>query len=223
VFTYPRVQELMPLVSDIDVGGDLGRRIREAAELSREYRGYVWSQGFRQNLAQMVTLFAVLLGTGGPVAGSAALFTLSLPLSRRRLASVRAATGLGELFVLALLPSLLIPLLSPLIGESYGVGAALVHAFCLFVAGGVFFSLAFLLSSVFADLWRPLLIALTIAFALALLELFGDLSQFGLYRVMSADLYFQTGQAPWIGLLASGAASAALLSAATVTITNRDF
>jgi hypothetical protein len=222
VFTYPRVQELMPLVSDIDVGGDLGRRIREAAELSREYRGYVWSQGFRQNLAQMVTLFAVLLGTGGPVAGSAALFTLSLPLSRRRLAGVRAATGLGELFVLALLPSLLIPLLSPLIGESYSVRAALVHAFCLFVAGGVFFSLAFLLSSVFADLWRPLLIALTIAFALALLELFG-LSRFGVYRVMSADLYFQTGQLPWTGLLASGAASAALLYAAAVTITNRDF
>jgi hypothetical protein len=40
---------------------------------------------------------------------------------------------------------------------------------------------------------------------------------------MSADLYFQTGQLPWTGLLASGAASAALLYAAAVTITNRDF
>jgi hypothetical protein len=40
-------------------------------DLSREYRGFVWVQGFRQNLAQMGTLFAVLLGTGGVVSGVA--------------------------------------------------------------------------------------------------------------------------------------------------------
>ena len=45
--------------------GEIGRRITEAMELARSYRGYVWSQWFRQNLPQMWTLFAVLLGTGG--------------------------------------------------------------------------------------------------------------------------------------------------------------
>jgi len=44
------------------------------------------------------------------------------------------------------------------------------HAGCLFIAGSIFFSLSFLLSTVFSDLWRPLLIALCAAFALRLFE-----------------------------------------------------
>src|SRR6266545_8206723 len=116
VLAYPKVLQLMPLLPNVEVSGELGRRIREAAELARDYRGYVWSQWFRQNLMQMWTLLAVLLGTGGllsQTSGGAALFTLSLPASRTQLTGVRAAAGLAELLVLALIPSLLISLLSP--------------------------------------------------------------------------------------------------------------
>ena len=62
VFTYPEVVKLLPLVP-AQGAGEIGRRIRESAELAREYRGYVWSAWFRQNLTQWGTLFAVLLGT----------------------------------------------------------------------------------------------------------------------------------------------------------------
>jgi len=120
VITYPKVVKLLPLVPSLEVSGEIGRRIRESAELSREYRGYVWSQWFRQNMAQSWTIFAVLLGTGGllsQAAGGGALFTLSLPVSRKRLAGIRAATGLGELLLLAFVPSILLPLLSPAIGQ----------------------------------------------------------------------------------------------------------
>src|SRR5205814_9824753 len=120
--------------------GEIGRRVREAADLARTYRGYVWSTWFRQNLAQMTTLFAVLLGTGGLL--SQPLFTLSLPVSRTRVLGARAAAGLAELFVLVFVPSLVIPLLSPAVDESYGIGSTLVHGVCLFVVGSVFFSLA---------------------------------------------------------------------------------
>src|SRR5262245_39009580 len=164
VLTYPQVVKLMPMVSQTDAGGGmLGQRIREAADIARTYRGYAWSQWFNQNLANLWTLFAVLLGTGGiltQTSGGAALFTLSLPVSRNQLMQVRALTGLAELFVLAVVPSLLLPLLSPAVGQSYGVGDTLVHSICLFVAGGVFFSLAVLLSTVFSDIWRPFLIVL---------------------------------------------------------------
>jgi ABC-2 type transport system permease protein len=227
VFTYPSVVKLMPLVPTLDVGGEIGRRIREAAELAREYRGYVWSQGFGQNLAQMATLFAILLGTGGLFSQSgdgAAIFTLSMPASRNRLLGVRAAAGLGELLVLAVLPSLLIPLLSPAVGETYGVGTALVHSVCLFVASAAFFSLAFLLSTHFNDVWRPLLIALGIAIVLALCEqVFRGLSRYGIFAVMTGQTYFRTGAVPWTGLLASAAVSAAMLYAATMTFARRDF
>jgi hypothetical protein len=88
VFLWPPVVEL------------LGRRIRESVELQRAYPGYIWSQWFRQNLTNMGTLLAALLGTGGLLSQrSGGLFMLSLPASCNRLVWTRAGTGLAELFV----------------------------------------------------------------------------------------------------------------------------
>jgi hypothetical protein len=42
--------------------------------------------------------------------------------------------------VLAVAPTLVLPILSPAVGDSYGVGDAIIHGACLFVAGSVFFS-----------------------------------------------------------------------------------
>ena len=177
--------------------------------------------------ADLWTLFAVLLGTGGllsQASGGGALFTLSLPVSRNRLLGVRAATGLAELLVLAFVPPLLLPLLSPAVGQTYGIGDALVHGACLFIAGAVFFSLAFLLSTVFSDVWRPVLIVCGVAAVLALCEpFFGDLSRYSLFGVMSGEIYFRGGGLPWLGLLASAAVSAAMLFAATRNIARQDF
>jgi len=227
VFAYPQVVKLLPMVSNVDLSGELGRRVAESAALAHDYRGYVWSQWFGQKLTQQCTLFAVLLGTGGLLAqssGGGALFTLSLPVSRNRLVGVRAATGLAELLALAFVPSLLLPMFSPAVGQTYGIGHTLVHSACMFVAGSVFFSLAFLLSTVFSDVWRPLLIVLCAAILLALSEyVFPDLARFSPFRVMSAEVYFRGGGLPWLGLLASAALSVVMLYLATRNIARQDF
>ncbi len=223
VFTYPQIVKLLP-AAPTNISGIFAERIRESIALAHEYRGFVWSHWFRENLAQWATLFAVLLGTAGVLSHSGgALFTLSLPVSRTRLLGVRAATGLAELFVLAFVPSLLIPLLSPAIHHTYGTASALIHSACLFVAVAVFFSLAFLLSTIFDDPWRPLLIALAIAFVLAVIDQLLNRPGFSIYRVMSAESYFRSGHVPWIGLLVSAAASALLFYAAVVNLSRRDF
>jgi len=80
-----------------------------------------------------------------------------------------------------------------------------------------------LLSTIFDDPWRPLLIALAIAFALALVDKLLHAPAFSLYRVMSAETYFRTGHVPWGGLLASTAVSALLFYAAVANIVRRDF
>ena len=227
VLTQPQVMKLMPLARTTDLSGTLGREIRKSVELALEYRGYIWSQWFGKNALQMATLFAVLLGTGGMLSqqsGGGVLFTLSMPASRRRLLGVRTAAGLAEFLALAFLPSLLIPLLSPAIGQTYHVGAALIHSACLFAGGAVFFSLASLLSTVFFDLWRPLLIKLVIAVMLALApQIFGSLEPYSVFRMMSGETYFRTGALPWLGFLASVAVSAGLLYASAVNIDRRDF
>ena len=227
VFIYPQVQRLIPLAPSVDAGGELGRRVQEAVQLSREYRGYIWSQWFRQNLIQTWTVFAALLGAGGLVpqsSGGAVLYTLSMPASRNRLLGVRAATGLVELVALAVVPSLLIPLLSPAVGDSYSLVDALAHSACLFLGGAVFFGLAVLLSTVFADIWRPLLIALAVAAVIAVGEQFvRDVSSLGIFRLMNGEAYFRTRHVPWIGLSVTTAATMAMLYGAASSLERRDF
>jgi len=227
VFVYPQVMRLLPLAPSISVDGELGRRVQEAVQLSREYRGYIWSQWFRQNLIQTWTVFAALLGAGGLLSqssGGAALYTLSMPASRSRVRGVRAAAGLTELFVLAAAPSLLITLLSPAVGDRYSVVDALAHSACLFFGGALFFALAVLLSTVFADIWRPLLIALALAAAVAICEQFvREVWPYGLFRLMSGEAYFRTGRLPWPGLLITSGATTALLYGAASSIARRDF
>jgi len=65
VFYYPQVLKLIPMANSIEASGELGRRIREGAELSSSFRGYVWAQWMRQAMSNLATLFAVRLGAGG--------------------------------------------------------------------------------------------------------------------------------------------------------------
>lgn len=224
VLTYPRVMELLPMAETMQTGGAIGRRIRESLALIHDYRGYIWSQWIREELCQLGTLFAVLLGTGGLLARRSALYTLSLPVSRGRLLALRAAAGLGELLILVTAPPLLICLLSPAVGEAYGIGDALAHALCAFVGVSVFFSLALLLSTVFGDVWRPTLIALGLAFAVAVAEeLSRDALAYGLFRTLKGESFFLSGQLPWLGLLVLAALSAAMQLAAARNLARRDF
>lgn len=227
VFDYPAVAKLMPFVPPVDTSTPMGRILSKAVELQRDYRGFIWWQWFRQSLLQMWTFFAILLGSGGlfsKASDGATLFTLSIPVSRDRLLGVRAAAGLLESFALAVLPSLVIPLFSPAVGQHYAVGDVVVHGVCLFAAGSAFFGLAFLLTTVFSDLWRPLLIACAVAVVIGVCEPFLlSPPHYGIFGVMSGELYFRTGQWPWLGLAAGAAITSALLYGAALHVRNRDF
>jgi hypothetical protein len=224
VFEYAPVAHVFGSIRVENTGsGVLGRAIREALDAERTYPGYIWYQWFRSNLLQMGTICAALLGSGHLLSGpsGSGLFTLSMPASRNRWLAARATMGLGQSFALALVPSLAIPLVSPTIGQHYDVVTAVVHAICAFAVSAVFFSLAFLLSTVFPDIPRPLLMALGVALVVGLVESEFDLH--GLFRVMSGSTYFNTGTLPWAGLLLSGVLSASLLAGAAVNIARKDF
>lgn len=227
VLVYPRAARLLAALPTVDTSDPIGRRIQQSAELMRSYRGYLFGQWFDQSALQQWTLFAVLLGSGGLISSgseSAALFTLSLPLSRREIIGTRAVVGLAELAALALVPSLLIVVFSPAVGERYSVVDALVHGGCLLVAGSAFFNLALLLSTVFHDVWRPLLFTIGVAVALSLVEQVPvDAARFGIFHVMSGDTYFRSGAFPWVGLLAAATVSAGLFYGASTNLARRDF
>jgi hypothetical protein len=224
VVSYNVSALLLPELSKrpVDTSTTAGRLLGEVIRLEQTYRGFVWVQWFRQNLLQTGTLFAVLLGSGSILSsGKSGLFTLSLPASRGEWMTARAATGLGEFFVLATVPSLAIPALSPVIGQHYSVVDLVAHGVCFFIAAAVFYSLAFLLSTVFNDTWRPLAIATGIACVVGLAE--GLLGLKGVFHVMSGYDYFASGSFPWAGLLSSAALSAALLGGAALNVARKDF
>jgi len=199
VIGYPQIRQLQALVAAPDVGnGYLARRIRESAELLSTYRGYVWSQAFSQNIRNVVTIFAIVLGAGGLFSrtpGQGTLFTLSMPASRTRVLSTRVLVGLGELLVLAFAPSLVLLLMSAGVNQSYPVLDAMVHGLCLFVAAATFFSVAAFLSTHFDDLWRPLVgafAAVTIVGVGFSEPVVGAaVSRYGIFNIMSGEDWFR--------------------------------
>src|ERR1043165_532644 len=171
VLSYPQV---MALSQSVTTSPDtaLGREIAESMQLARTYDGYVWSQWFRQNGAQLGGLFAAIIGTGGLLSQTAAaqLFTLSLPVSRERLLAARAAAGLSQMLALTVLPALVIVLVSPLIARSFPLLDALVYATGAFAGCAVMFSLAFFLSSMFGNVWTPVVLTMCAGAVLAALD-----------------------------------------------------
>lgn len=223
IIEYPAVSRMMPIADKLDTSGPFGQAIQQAVDVQRTFPGYVWYQWVRQNLSQMWTLFAVLLGSGGLLAqasGGAAQFTLSLPISRNQVLWTRIGVCLAELLALALLPFLVIPLMAPAIGQSYSVFDALIHGAFVFAGGAIFFSLAIFLSTLFADIWRPLLITCAIGIVLSVAE---QVVGFGIFRVMNAETFLRANTLPWAGVLTSITVSAALLYGATTNFARQDF
>jgi ABC-type transport system involved in multi-copper enzyme maturation permease subunit len=226
VYEYVVTLRMMPLAESV-VSGDntpLGAAIREAVAVQREFRGFIWYNAFRDNLTQMGVLFAVLLGCGGLLSEAkkgSALFTLSLPITRRKLLKVRTVTGVAQCLAITMIPPLVLPILAPAIGQQFSVIDALAHGLCLFFVAALFFSLASFLSTMFADIWRPLLIALFLACMAAVVQFVAP--EFGLFRVMSGETYFKTGALPWAGFLTTAVLASALLYSAAETLERRDF
>lgn len=229
VYEYLATERLLPSLNvtpeaPIIEATGLAGMIREAIEIQKDFRGFVWYRTFRDNLTNMGVFFAVLLGCGGLLHESSkgsALFTLSLPLTRKQLLGARTGTGLAELFAIAMVPPLAIPILAPSIGQRFSVVDALAHGLCIFFVAAVFFSLASFLSTLFTDIWRPLLITIGIACAVALASIV--VPQLSIFSVMNGESYFRTGSLPWAGLVTSAVIATALLYSAAETLERRDF
>lgn len=228
VYDYLATQRLLPMINSTiappDRGPGLAGAIAEAIELQKDFRGFIFFQTFRQNLTQMGVLFAVLLGCGGLLAESkkgSALFTLSLPVTRKQLFGARVGTGLAQCFAIAVVPPLVIPLLAPVVGQNFSVIDSLAHGLCLFFVGALFFSLASFLSTLFGDIWRPLLLAVFVACVAVIAQLVAP--EFGLFKVMSGESYFRSGSLPWMGFVTTAVLASALLYSAAETLERRDF
>jgi ABC-type transport system involved in multi-copper enzyme maturation permease subunit len=138
-----------------------GERLRPSTFTPESYDVYINLIYVGRYAFYFLGFFLPLLSMGGLLRenarGTAAL-SLSLPVSRRRLAGVRATLGLLQMAVLAFLPSILIPGLSPLVRESYPISAALHFGLLRVICGMSFFALTFVFSTLFAGEYTALVL-----------------------------------------------------------------
>jgi hypothetical protein len=117
------------------------------------YSAWVWANIYGNMNPTVFIILVMILGLGGlqrerPV-GTAA-FTLTLPITRLRLVTVRAAVGLLQVIALSFIPAMLIPTLSPLLArQSYSETQALQFGLLFLAWGSVAFAVGFLWSSLF--------------------------------------------------------------------------
>jgi ABC-2 type transport system permease protein len=117
------------------------------------YSAWVWGNIYGNLNPTVFIILSMILGLGGlqrerPVGTTA--FTLTLPVTRLNLVSVRAAMGLIQVVLLSLIPSALVPTLSPILaGQSYPETQTMRFALLFMTWGAVAFAVGFLWSSVF--------------------------------------------------------------------------
>jgi len=117
------------------------------------YPVYIWRITYKGYLRELFMILAILLGLGGLTRERdqrTAGFTLALPVSRWRLLVTRTLLGLGQVVLLATIPAIVLPVLSPLIGQAYPSPQAWAFAILWATVGSLIFAMALLASVLFA-------------------------------------------------------------------------
>jgi hypothetical protein len=207
----------------------LGETERQALN---SYRGFAWAAFIRLffNFAWphlAVTLGAMCLVTFCPMGsshGASRLFTFSLPVSRRKALLSQAAVGYSEMFLLALIPMLFLPLIAHFQGQWFSWSDVLIYALLVIFGGASFFFFSFLMAVIFGN-WLATLVIVDLAFlALYLSSLsVGMRPWWNILGVMAGESYFYHGRIPWLGLAISLTASALMMFAAVRIYERRDF
>jgi ABC-type transport system involved in multi-copper enzyme maturation permease subunit len=195
------------------------------------YSTYIWGGLFHYALQVLWVWAAFVIALGGlrrEKATGAALFSLGLPVTRMRLFLSRSAVACAEAIVLGLVSALLIPIVSPFVGESYPFDQALAFGALMSVGGLVIVAIGLLLSEMFEGEFTAAAVGLCALTTIFLSYKTETLSGWNVSDVMSATSYVDrttrlfNGSAPWLGLAVCLLVSIILLIATGVMIQARD-
>jgi ABC-2 type transport system permease protein len=188
--------------------------------------------GAHHRLIVMWLMAVVLLMMGGLLrekAVGAASFTLSLPVSRTRLAGVRVAMGLIQALTLAVLPWGAMFVTAMLSGKSHSVGQACFHVVLLAGGGIVFVGAALLVSSLVEGEYTAPVVSYGIVLLVSVEFGKGPLRPYNPLEFMMGSNFFDrhsgllVGPIPWAYAGASAVLAGILMAASVVAIRRREF
>jgi ABC-type transport system involved in multi-copper enzyme maturation permease subunit len=128
-----------------------------------EYGWYLWHYLYDNYLQQIWALFAALFAFGGLIrekATGTALFSLGLPVSRRRWLFTRLAVALIESVALSLFAVLVVIVGSALIHQTFSISQMLLHTALMVAAGVLMIALGNLCYTLFPGNYLSLLVTL---------------------------------------------------------------
>jgi ABC-type transport system involved in multi-copper enzyme maturation permease subunit len=196
------------------------------------YAQYIWILLYKGFLQTLWILSAVMLGMGGvwrEKAAGVAGFTLSLPVSRRRLVLVRGMVGAAEVITLAIVPSILIWALSALTGNSYPLSEAISHALLMVGGGLIFYGLGLLLSHLMQGefsvptLGLGICLVLYIAFQTLRLENYNPFDLMSGRHYLDPNTFLLRDGLPWMPLSLFFLITVVMLIASVKIAERRDF
>jgi ABC-2 type transport system permease protein len=132
--------------------------MRTQADEPMTYVTFIWKAVYKGAVRDLFAILVMMLGLGGLLQERAAGtvgFTLALPVSRSRLVVTRAGVGFLEVALLAFLPAILLPVLSPLAGQSYPLSQSLQFGLLWTGGGAILFAVTFFFSALLAGEYLP--------------------------------------------------------------------
>jgi hypothetical protein len=190
-------------------------------------------QATLQSLSFIWIVIATLLGgagintltfrgvTHGP--HGSMLFTLSLPVRRRRLLGVRAALGALETASLIFVACLFLWSVSPLLRAHVGISAVLAYALVSLAWSSAFYCLSTFLSTFLDEMWQANSSFLAIVAIMFLRPPIKRVFSYDILRMLVDPTHLTVSTLPWPGILICLALSTALLFASVQVVERKQY
>jgi ABC-2 type transport system permease protein len=196
------------------------------------YTVYIWSGLFNFALQGLWILSVLILTPGGMARerdNGVAFFMLGLPASRARVFLTRAGTVATEAMLLAIVPAMLIPVLSTWVGQSYSPAQALLFGLSMGVTGMIFLGLGLFLSEILTGEYTASVVGLCSVGGLFFAFKDQNLHRWSIFDIMSraSSIDPQTQLLPhfghWIGMVVCLMLTACFLGASLAVVRVREF
>ena len=208
--------------------GAIAVGVDQVRALAQDARSYIWLHWFGTTLLLYLSCLAIAVaGTGFAPAASGGskrgYYLMSMPVSRRKLASIRIALGLAELGVAAVIPSLLVSAMALTVGQIYSPMESMMHALLAVAGVTAFYGLFVLLSAMLGELSKAVA-GIAILFLYGMFTFLIDgVRQRSIFRLMTGDTYFLCGEVPWLAIAACVSFGLICVFGALTIVDRRDY